>query len=140
MRISRVELAKELDVLPRTVARWEADQHDPSETIASLIILFFEERGAPRPLLEELAKAAYIHLLSLGIGPFPKVAFKPSAASQKVVDDAVREAAEDLGLEPRALRPVVSRLLEAIAQGGIPADAAAKMAVAREKKDGASRP
>ena len=57
--------------------------------------------------------------------------------AQKVVDDAVREAAEELSLDPRVLRPVVSRLYEAIAQGGVPPDAAARLAVAPRKKSGA---
>jgi hypothetical protein len=57
-----------------------------------------------------------------------------AAAAQKTVDDAVREAAEELGIAPGTLRPVVARLLEAIAQGDVSAQVAAEMAVTRAKK------
>jgi hypothetical protein len=49
-----------------------------------------------------------------------------------VLDDAVREAAEDLAVEPRVLRPVLSALFRALVEYEIPPDAAAEM-VLRER-------
>ena len=135
-KVTRAELAKGLDVLPRTVARWEADENTPSTTDMQLILHFLHETGRlPRPLLDEYAKVTYLSPWTLGIDPLPEVRFVPTPAHQKAIDDAIREAAEDLEIEPRTLRPVASRLFAALAKSGIPANAAAGMAVARAKKE-----
>jgi hypothetical protein len=139
-RVSRAQIAATCGVLPRTVARWEAGENDPDATSRELAILFLDGTGClPRPLLEQLAESGHAPLWSLGIEPPPGATvakasvFVPSAASQKVVDDAIREAAEDLAIPAPSLRPVVSRLLEAIARGGVPADAAARMAIVKRR-------
>jgi hypothetical protein len=88
----------------------------------------------PRPLLEALAKASGVTLASAGIAPVappPPVARPPNL--QMIVDDAIREAAEALDLPPRALRPVLGRVLERLADGGVPVAAAARMALAAAK-------
>jgi transcriptional regulator with XRE-family HTH domain len=135
-KVSRAELAKHLDVLPRTVARWEADENYPGGTIIKLILVFLHETGRlPRPLIDEYAEVGHINLWTLGIDPPPTVPFVPTPAHQKAIDDAIREAAEELEIDPRKLRPVAGRLFAALAESGIPADVAAGMAVARAKKE-----
>jgi transcriptional regulator with XRE-family HTH domain len=138
--VSRSEIAKECDVEPRTVARWEADENDPSTDAKWLILHLLHESGrAPRPLLEQLADASDIALWQLGIDPPPHAApaapppapVAPSPAARKAIDDAVREAAEDLGVDPRTLRPVLRRLLEAIAATGVGTEDAARLVVRR---------
>jgi hypothetical protein len=55
--------------------------------------------------------------------------------AQTVVDDAVREAAEDLDVTPRALRPILSHLIDRAARAGVPLDAAARMVLGVPKKE-----
>jgi transcriptional regulator with XRE-family HTH domain len=138
-RVTRSEIAHECQVLPRTVARWEDGESDPGLLKRGKVVKALYATGrTPRHLLEALAEQASVTLWQLGLElppgtkpVAPVSAYVESAAAQKVVDDAVRAAAEDLAIDPRALRPVASRLFEAIAQGEIPAEAAAKMALGR---------
>jgi hypothetical protein len=64
----------------------------------------------------------------------------PSPATTKVLDDAVREAAEELSIDVKTLRPVASRLFEALATYEIPPAAAAQMVLRPAKKGGAEGP
>jgi transcriptional regulator with XRE-family HTH domain len=130
-RVTRAELAKEMDLLPRTISRWETGQNVPDSTRRELVIHALYRTGrVPRALLEQLADAAYTRLWMLGIEARPAAPWVPTPAHAKIVDDAIRQAAEDLGIQARALRPAVSKLLGALARGGIPAGAAAELALA----------
>ena len=53
-----------------------------------------------------------------------------------MVDDAVREAAEDLEVAPQQLRPALSRMLDRIARAGVPIEAATRMVLGVPKKVG----
>ncbi len=130
-RLSPYEIAKACEVVTRTVARWEAGQTQPNPFQQRNIVHLLHKTGrVPRKMLEELALASADDLVSLGLeAPPPKRSPAPPNA-QKIVDDAVREAAETLSVDPKVLRPVASRLFQAIAEGSVPAEAAAQLAVA----------
>ena len=130
-RLDPYEIAKPCQVVTRTVARWQAGETQPNPFQQRNIVHLLHETGrVPRAMLEELALASADDLVSLGLeSPPPKRPAAPLNA-QKVIDDAVREAAEELSLEPKVLRRVASRLYQAIAEGNVPADAAARLAVA----------
>ncbi len=66
----------------------------------------------------------------------PAAAPAARADAQKVGDDAVREAAEALDVAPRVLRPVARRLFQAIANGSVPTDVAARLAAGARGKEG----
>jgi hypothetical protein len=139
-RLRPYEVAKACEVVTRTVARWQAGQTQPNPFQQRNIVFLLHETGrVPRAMLEELASASADDLVSLGLESPP--AKRPVAPpnAQKVVDDAVREAAEELSLDPKVLRPVVSRLYQAIAEGNVPADAAARLVVA-ERAERNERP
>jgi hypothetical protein len=98
---------------------------------------------ATRPLLETLATEAEVDLASIGLGPPPPAAVAPPpvavapaipAAAQATVDDALREAAEEIEVAPKLLRPALSRMLDRLARGGVPMDAASRMVLGVPKK------
>jgi hypothetical protein len=99
---------------------------------------------ATRPLLETLAAESEVDLATIGMGapPPPVVVASPPVAvaptipptAQATVDDALREAAEEIEVTPKLLRPALSRMLDRLARGGVPMDAAARMVLGVPKK------
>lgn len=133
-------LAKPCEVVPRTVARWLAGETLPNPFQQRNIVHVLHATGrVPRDLLEELASASADTLESLDIvrrAPPPPAPPPVPADAQRIVDDAIREAAEALDVTPRTLRPIVSQLLDALARGAVPVDAGARLAVAGGPKKG----
>ncbi len=137
LHVDRAIAAKACDVVPRTLSRWEAGASwPPLEDRFTLLRLLID---LPLPELEKLADLA---MTTLGaaqttvvphpddvVAPASVVLAPPSASAQKVLDDALREAAEDLAVHAAALRPVASRLLDAIAKTGGTLDVAARMVI-----------
>ncbi len=141
LRIGRGDVAHACRVTMRTVARWEADESWPTLEDRHLLLRLYSK--LPREDLHSMAALAQTTLAAAGIpetpvaappspGPLPPAPF--SAAAQKVVDDAIREAAEDLGLVARDLRPVASRLFDARARAGVTPEAAARMVLGIPKR------
>jgi len=97
--------------------------------------LLARDRTASAPADRRVRERGAHQSLELGIDPPPEIPFVPTPAHQKAIDDAIREAAEELEIEPRKLRPVASRLFGALARSGVPVEAAAGMAFARAKKE-----
>jgi transcriptional regulator with XRE-family HTH domain len=104
---------------------------------------------APPAMLKRLADASGVSLESLGLAPRPAPAPPPPVlqppslspptaldpSAQTIVDDALREAAEEIDASPKTLRPALSRMLDRIAKAGVPIDAAARMVLGVPKKD-----
>lgn len=134
-KVRRADIAKACRVLPRTVARWEVGECEPSIPMKTTVILtLHDSHRLPRVLLDKLGEDVGLTAWQLGLAPPPPPDFTPSPATQKVLDDAVREAAEDLAVDPRALRPVLSRVFAALVHYEIPVGAAAEMVVARRRE------
>ena len=146
--LSQADVALNLQKAAITVHRWETKGTLP--TFEDRVKLLQRLANAPRPLLADLANAGKVALESVLPLPPPPVASPPpppaapastakvmDANAQTVVDDALREAAEDLDVAPRALRPVLSRLLDRIGRAGVPMDAAARMVLGVPKREGA---
>jgi transcriptional regulator with XRE-family HTH domain len=143
--LTQASVARHLGKTALSVHRWEMQGVRPTyeDRVALLQLL----AKAPRALLAELAEESDVALDSvLPLPPAPP-APPPAAAApplparvmlenaQTVVDDAVREAAEDLDVTPRALRPILSRLIDRAARAGVPLDAAARMVLGVPKKE-----
>jgi hypothetical protein len=136
-KVPRAVIAKACGVLPRTVKRWEDDDCEPSVPVKHAALLALHESGRLEPdLLEMLAEDIGLSAWQLGLGPPPPPEFVPTAAAQKVLDDAVREAAEELAVDPRALRPVLRRLFATMTECEIPAHAAVEMVVRKRGGEG----
>jgi hypothetical protein len=140
-RLPDRHLAGPCEVVPRTVARWVAGETLPNPHQQRAIVYLLDEAGlVPRDLLAELAAESNDTLESLGIVPPapPPPPLPPAvpANAQRIVDDAIREAAEALDVTPRVLRPILARAFAALAEGKVPADAAARLAVAAPAKKG----
>ncbi len=142
-RMSKSDIAREIGTYPNTVYRWE--RHDSRPSMEVRIRLLQILRDAPRPLLESLAAESEVDLVSIGLTPpapppppVPAVAPAQPAAipasAQAMVDDALREAAEEIDVTPKLLRPAMSRMLDRLARGGVPIDAAARMVLGVPKK------
>jgi hypothetical protein len=132
--VSRADVAKVCRVLPRTVARWADGDCEPSVQRKTAVIQRLHDSGRlPKALLDKLADDVGLTAWQLGLEPPPPPDFTPSPATQKVLDDAVREAAEELAVDPRALRPVLSRVFAALVRYEIPVGAAVEMVVARRR-------
>jgi hypothetical protein len=132
--VRRGAIAQACGVVPRTVARWEDGDCEPGLPMKSTVLVTLYDSGRlSTELLEALAHDYGVEPWQLGMGSPPPPDFTPSPATQKVLDDAVREAAEDLGVDVGALRPVVSKLFAALAQYEIPPGAAAGMVGKRRK-------
>jgi hypothetical protein len=76
---------------------------------------------------EKLPPLTFAHLLLIALE-------ETKVSRTEMTDDAVREAAEELAVDPRTLRPILSRLFAALVRYEIPARAAAEMVVARMKR------
>jgi hypothetical protein len=134
-KVSRTEMTKACGVLPRTVARWVDGDAEPDIGKKSIVIHLLHDSGRLRKvLLDKLCENIGLEAWQLNLEPPPVPEFIRSPATEKVLDDAVREAAEELGVDPRVLRPVLSRLFAALVRYEIPAGAAAEMVVARMKR------
>jgi hypothetical protein len=130
--VTRAQIAHACHVNSRTVARWENAENDPPLQAKTHAIDVLVESGKLDPkLLELLTGNVGLEPWSLGYQAPPAPEFTPSAATRKVLDDAVREAAEELAVDPRVLRPALSKLLRALVQYEIPPGAAAEMVVER---------
>ena len=135
--VTRNAIARACGVLPRTVARWEDGDVEPLlATKIQIINTLHDSEKLPQDLLERLCKNIGIDAWRLGLAPVPSTPFTPSPATTKVLDDAVREAAEELSIDVKTLRPVASRLFEALATYEIPPAAAAQMVLKPAKKVG----
>jgi transcriptional regulator with XRE-family HTH domain len=153
--LSQTRVAHEMRTYPQTVHRWEKSSSIPTMEVRIALVRLLKD--APRPLLEELAEESNLDLASLGMEPPPPAAPAPSAplaapapppppapppvipaTAQAMVDDALREAAEEIDVAPRALRPALSRMLDRLARGGVPMDAAARMVLGVPKKPAAT--
>jgi DNA-binding XRE family transcriptional regulator len=140
--LSQTELAARLRTLPNTVYRWEKRRSKPP--MEKRIALIRALADAPRALLDELADESGVDLLAIGMGPPPPavpaaVPLVPvpsaiTATTQTMVDDALREAAEEIEVSPKVLRPALSRMLDRLARGGVPIDAASRMVLGVPKK------
>ncbi|MGO8999947.1 MAG: helix-turn-helix domain-containing protein [Polyangiaceae bacterium] len=133
--LSQTQIASRLRTLPNTVHRWEKRRSIPSMEVRIALLRLLAE--APRALLEDLAEEANVDLASIGMGPPPPpVTALPSLSptAQATVDDALREAAEEIDVTPRVLRPALSRMLDRLARSGVPIDAAARMVLGVPKK------
>jgi transcriptional regulator with XRE-family HTH domain len=145
--VTQTQIARELELYPNQVHRWEKQGTFPSmeKRIAVLRML----KGAPRALLDELARQSDVTLESIGMGlppppppspPAHAAAASPATAppmaanAQATIDDAVREAAEEMDVSPKVLRPALSRMLDRLARTGVPIDAAARMVLGVPKK------
>jgi transcriptional regulator with XRE-family HTH domain len=136
--LSQTQIAAKLGRGPNTVHRWEKRRSIPSMEVRIALLRLLAD--APRSLLEDLADESKVDLASIGMGP--PVAEAPSAAStaaiqagaQTMVDDALREAAEEMNVLPMVARPALSRMLDRLARGGVPIDAAARMVLGVPKK------
>jgi transcriptional regulator with XRE-family HTH domain len=139
--LSQTQVAARLRTYPNTVHRWERQQTRPA--MGTRIALLRMLESAPRDLLEDLAEESNVELASIGLAPpAPAVAAgspaSPSspipATAQTLVDDALREAAEEMNVLPVLARPALSRMLDRLARGGVPIDAAARMVLGVPKK------
>lgn len=150
LRISQREVGQSLGTYSNTVYRWETSTAIPSMEMRIALLRLF--KAGPRPLLEALATASNVSLESAGIAkaepvvasaaPLPTAPPAPPLppTAQTTVDDAVREAAEEIDVSPKALRPVLSRMLDRLAKSGVPMDAAARMVLGVPKKAPPARP
>ncbi len=138
LRLDRATVARACRVGVRTVSRWESDHSWPGLEVRQAVLRVHAR--LPSPQLQELAQLAETTLAAAGIheepapAPAPVILFSPSA--QKAIDDAIREAAEDLGVHARELRPVASRFLDALARAGVSAEVGARMAIGIPKRPG----
>jgi transcriptional regulator with XRE-family HTH domain len=141
--IQRDTVAGACGVRPRTVSRWENDQNSPS--LADRHRLLHVVLDAPLEQLEELARLAGTTLDAAGIEVLPPdeptVVALPAAApapqalpgptAQKAIDDAIREAAEELNVRAGDLRAAAGKLLAAIRGTGATLEEATRMVLAR---------
>ncbi len=144
--MTQTDIAMELKTYPNTVYRWERRNSMPAMEVRVKLLRLLE--GAPRPLLQALASESGVQLASIGMGgaaaaapavqaaPAPAVVAAIPASAQATVDDALREAAEEIEVSPKVLRPALSRMLDRLARGGVPMDAAARMVLGVPKKVG----
>ena len=145
--MSQTSIASHFDTYPNTVYRWERRRTMPSMEVRMELLKLLED--APRPLLEALARESGVDLASIGMGlppparpaappaaaaPLPPAPAAIPATAQSMVDDALREAAEEVEVSPKVLRPALSRMLDRLARGGVPIDAAARMVLGVPKK------
>ncbi len=145
------QLAASVGKRPTQVYRWEQLRVVPRLEVRMGVIRALAE--APREVLARLAAASDVTLESLGLVPPPPApppppvatttpvappvpaAPKLDASAQTVVDDALREAGEEIDVSPRVLRPALSRMLDRMARAGVPMDAAARMVLGVPKKE-----
>jgi hypothetical protein len=133
--VTRSQIATACSVNSRTVARWENAENDPPLPAKTHAIEALQQSGKLDPkLLALLTNNVGLEPWSLGYGTPPVPVFTPSAATRKVLDDAVREAAEELGIATGVLRPALSKLLRALVEYEIPPGAAAEMVVERSRR------
>jgi transcriptional regulator with XRE-family HTH domain len=156
LHITQRQLAARVGKKPTQVYRWEQLRVVPRLEDRMRLIQAMAE--APHDVLARLAAASDVTLESLGMAPPPPPPPPPSpppatttpplvaaappapapkleASVQTVVDDALREAGEEIDVSPRLLRPALSRMLDRIARAGVPIDAAARMVLGVPKKD-----
>jgi transcriptional regulator with XRE-family HTH domain len=149
LHMTQRQLAAALGRRPMAVNRWEMGAMVPRLEDRLRVLHALDD--APRADLERLAIAAGTTLRAAGFEdePAPPPAAAPSAAplappppstlsplAQAMVDDAVREAAEDLEVAPQKLRPALSRMLDRIARAGVPIEAATRMVLGVPKRVG----
>ncbi|MGO8996470.1 MAG: helix-turn-helix domain-containing protein [Polyangiaceae bacterium] len=136
LHLTQRRVAELHGVSPRTVERWVLRETTPP--LHERIKLLRTLRDAPLPLLETLARVSGTTLDAAGIAPAPHASTPPpptslllhqsiGASAQRVIDDAVRELADELDLTANTIRPGLSRFLGALAGAGAPVDAAARM-------------
>jgi DNA-binding XRE family transcriptional regulator len=142
--LSKTQLAHALRTYPNSVYRWEKQNVVPS--VETRIEILRALARAPRRQIERLAAHAQVDLASIGMGapvpappvvaqaPAPPVPPVIPATAQATVDDALREAAEEIDVAPKVLRPALSRMLDRLARAGLPLDAAARMVLGVPKK------
>jgi transcriptional regulator with XRE-family HTH domain len=151
VHLTQRQLAARVGKKPTQVYRWEQLRVVPRLEDRMRVIQALAE--APHDVLARLAAASDVTLESLGLAPpppppptpvattTPQVAApqapapKLEASVQTVVDDALREAGEEIDVSPRVLRPALSRMLDRIARAGVPIDAAARMVLGVPKKE-----
>jgi hypothetical protein len=130
--VSRSDVARACGVVPRTAARWADGDCEPSVAVKTTIVhRLYDSRRLPKALLDKLCEDIGQAAWQLGLEAPPAPVFTPSPATQKVLDDVVREAAEELSVDPRALRPVLSRVFAELVRYEIPVGAAVGMVVRR---------
>jgi transcriptional regulator with XRE-family HTH domain len=138
LHLTQRRVAELHGVSPRTVERWVLRETTPP--LHERIKLLRTLRDAPLHLLETLARVSGTTLDAAGIASAPASAPPPpsslflspmsqsiGASAQRVIDDAVRELADELDLTANTIRPGLSRFLGALAVVGAPVDAAARM-------------
>ncbi len=145
------QLAATVGKRPTQVYRWEQLRVVPRHEVKVRVLRALAE--APREVLARLAAASDVTLESLGLAPPPAAPPPPAvaaptpvappvppapkldASAQTVVDDALREAGEEIDVSPRVLRPALSRMLDRMARAGVPMDAAARMVLGVPRKE-----
>jgi transcriptional regulator with XRE-family HTH domain len=144
VHITQRQLAAKVGKKPTQVYRWEQLRVMPHLEDRMRVIQALAE--APH-VLARLAAASDVTLESLGLAPPSPVATttlvttppapapKLDASAQTLVDDALREAGEEIDVSPRVLRPALSRMLDRMARAGVPMDAAARMVLGVPKKE-----
>jgi hypothetical protein len=135
LHLTQRRVAELHGVSPRTVERWVLRETTPP--LHERIKLLRTLRDAPLPLLETLARVSGTTLDAAGIAsqstPPPASLFLSpmpqsiATTAQRVIDDAVRELADELDLTANTIRPALSRFLGALAEVGAPVDAASRM-------------
>jgi transcriptional regulator with XRE-family HTH domain len=149
--MSKTQLAYAVRVLGNTAYRWEKQGTMPVMEMRIKILRTLA--AAPRALLEALAEESGVTLESIGMAlpppPPPPAPILPTAPAsqgaappvpanaQATIDDAVREAAEEIDVSPKLLRPALSRMLDRLARTGVPLDAASRMVLGVPKKPSA---
>jgi len=134
--LTRVGLAKRIGNGTTAIYRWEKGTLVPA--LESRLRVVNGLKNAPRPMLERLARAADVSLPPAPVAAAPASQGTPEALGasvQSLVDDALREAAEDADVSPKLLRPALSRMLDRLAKARVPMDAAARMVLGVPKKE-----
>jgi transcriptional regulator with XRE-family HTH domain len=154
VHMTQQQLAAAVSRRSMAVHRWE--QLGTVPHLEDRIRIIQALAAAPRADLERLAVASGTTLRAAGIeepappalpspvvaspSPAPAAPASLSPLAQGLVDDAVREAAEELETTPQQLRPALSRMLDRIARAGVPIEAATRMVLGVPKKPEKSAP
>jgi DNA-binding XRE family transcriptional regulator len=139
--LTQANLARRVGQGNTAIFRWEKGSLLPK--LETRIRVVRALGSAPRPMLERLANAGDVSLAMLGLVPAEAQAAPGSsdssgslgASAQALVDDALREAAEEADVSPKLLRPALSRMLDRLARARVPMDAAARMVLGVPKKE-----
>lgn len=142
LHLTQRRVAELHGVSPRTVERWVLRETTPP--LHERLSLLRTLRDAPLPLLEKLARASGTTLEAAGMAPAQPSAAAPSITgigptTQRAIDDAVRELADELDVAASTIRPGLSRFLGSLAGAGVPVDAAARMVLGVPKGGAAGK-